>query len=50
MTSVIFPPRPPRLAFAIWGKDGKIMSMKIKYSVSVLKPRATCDARQAVFS
>ena len=50
MTAVTFPLRSPRLAFAIWGEDGKIMSMKIKYSVCVLKPRATCHARQAVFS
>ena len=45
MTAVIFPPCPPRLAFAIWGADGKIMSMKIKYSLCVLKPRATCHVR-----
>ena len=34
MTAVTFPPRPPHLAFAIFaGKDGKMMSMKIKYTV-----------------
>ena len=45
MTAVILPPCPPRLAFAIWGEDGKIMSMKIKYSLCVLKPRVTCHVR-----
>ena len=45
MTAVILPPRPPRLAFAIWDEDGKIMSMKIKYTLCVLKPRATCHVR-----